>query len=155
MELMFVGRDTCEGWNDEAWEELKSQLCAEGAQWKGSKWMLLKTDFKPVAKAWASFVVQTLMHFYTIAAIMDGAPINVGELIANNIADFAAGNKKAIPHLSLINWLCEEVECDLYVNDLDALMMKPITDKYMEVFLKDYMERLHHLGAEEEAGQGP
>jgi len=40
---------------------------------------------------------------HTIAAILDGSPINVGELIANNIADFAAGNKKAIPHMSLIN----------------------------------------------------
>ena len=124
--------------------------------------MLLKAEFKPVAKAWTSFVVQTLdgtscsyeiplSRVHTVAAIMDGAPINVGELIANNIADFVAGNKKAIPHLSLINWLCEEAECDLFVNDLDALMMKPITNKYMEVFLKDYIERMQQLVAEEEA----
>jgi len=57
--------------------------------------------------------------------------------------------------LSLVNWLCEEAECNLYVNDLDALMMKPITDKYMEVFMKDYMERLQQLGVEEEAGEEP
>jgi len=136
-------RDTCGGWDDEAWEELKLQLCVEGAQWLGSKQMLLKSDFKPVAKAWASFVVQTLegtsctseiplVRAHTIAPIMDGSPINVGELIANNIADFATGNKKVVPHLSLINWLCEEAECDLYVNDLDAPMMKPLTKKYME-----------------------
>jgi len=76
--------------------------------------MLLKADFKPVAKAWASFVVHTLegtsytseiplLRVHIVAAIMDGAPINVRELIANNIADFAAGNKKVIPHLSFIN----------------------------------------------------
>ena len=53
-------RDTCESWDDETWEEVKSLLCVEGAQWQGSQRMLLKSDFKPVAKAWASFVVQTL-----------------------------------------------------------------------------------------------
>jgi len=159
-------RDTCEGWNKETCDEVKSLLCGEGAQWQGSKQMLLKDDFKPAAKAWASFVVQTLegtpcsseiplSRVHTVAAIMDGAPINVGELIANNIADFVTSNKKAIPHISLINWLCDEAECDLFVNDLDALMMKPITDKYMEVFLKDYLERLQQLGAQKEAGHQP
>jgi len=53
-------RDTCRGWNEEQWDEVKSLLCVEGAQWQGSKRMLLKSDFKPVAKAWTSFVVQTL-----------------------------------------------------------------------------------------------
>jgi len=86
---------------------------------------------------------------------MDGAPINVGELIANNIVDFATGNKKFVPHLSLINWLCEEADCDIFVNDLDAPMMKPLTGKYMDVFEKDYMERLQQLGAEEAAGEQP
>ena len=124
--------------------------------------MLLKSDFKLVAKAWASFVVQTLegtfcsseiplVRVHTIAAILDGSPINIGELIANNIDDFATGNKKVIPHLILINWLWEEAECGLYMNDLDAPMMKPITDKYMEVFMKDYVERLQQLAAEEAA----
>ena len=111
-------RDTCGGWNEEQWEEVKNLLCVEGAKWQGSRRMLLTADFKPVAKAWASFVVQTLegtscsseipllVRVHTIAAIMDGGPINVGELIANKIVDFVAGNKKAIPHMSLINWLC-------------------------------------------------
>ena len=140
-----------------------SLLCVEGAQWQGSKQMLLTSDFKPVAKAWASFVVQTLedtsctseiplTRVHTMAAITDGSPINVDELIANNIVDFVVGTKKAIPHMSLINWLCEEADCEFYVNDLEAKMMKPITDKYMEVFLADYLERMQQLGAEEEAG---
>jgi len=128
--------------------------------------MLLKSDFKPVAKALASFVVQTLegtscsseiplVRVHTIAAILDGSPINVSELIANNIADFAAGNKKVIPHMSLINWLCEEADCELCVNDTETKMMKPITDTYMEAFLKDYLKRMQQLGAEEEAGPQP
>jgi len=53
-------RETCANWDDETWEEVKSLLCVDGAQWQGSRRMLLKSDFKPVAKAWASFVVQTL-----------------------------------------------------------------------------------------------
>jgi len=145
---------------------VKSLLCVEGAQWQGSRRMLLKSDFKPVAKAWASFVVQTLegtscsyeiplASVHTIAAIMDGGPNNVGELIANNIADFAAGNKKAIPHLSLINWLCEEEECEIYANDLESKMKKPLTDTHMETFLKDYLERMKQLGDEEEADPQP
>jgi len=51
-----------------------------------------------------------------ITAIMDGEPINIGELIANNIADFATGTKKDVPHLSLICWLCEDADCDLFAN---------------------------------------
>jgi len=159
-------RDTCEGWDDETWEEVKSLLCVEGAQLQGIRRMLLKSDLKPVAKAWASFVVQTLegtlcsseiplVRTHTIAAIRDGGPINVGELIANNIVDFVAGNKKAIPHMSLINWLCEEADCELYVNDIETKMMKPMTDTYMVVFLKDYMERMQQLGAEEETSPQP
>ena len=159
-------RDTCESWDDETWKEVKSLLCVEGAQWHGSRRMLLKSDFKPIAKAWASFVVHTLegtsysseiplVQVHTIAVIMDGGPINVGELIANNIVDFAAGNKKVIPHMSLINWLCEEEDCELYVNDIETKMMKPLSDTYMEVFLKYYLERMQHLGAEEEAGPQP
>jgi len=79
--------------------------------------MLLRANFKPVAKVWASFVVQTLegtsctseiplLRLHTIVVIMDGSPINVGELIANNIYMFAYGSKKALPHLSMICWLC-------------------------------------------------
>jgi len=75
--------------------------------------MLLRADFKPVAKAWESFVVQTLegtsctleiplLRLHIIVVIMDGSPINVGELIAKNIDMFAFGSKKALPHLSMI-----------------------------------------------------
>jgi len=77
-----------------------------------------------------------------IATILDGEAINAGELIANNIYHFASGTKKAIPHLSLINWLCEEADIDLYANDLDVAMMKAITDRYMDGFVKDYVEHL-------------
>jgi hypothetical protein len=127
--------------------------------------MLLRADFKAYVKAWASFVVQTmegtsctseipLPRLLTLFAILDGAPINVGELIANNIYMFASGTKKALPHLSLINWLCEEQECDLFGNDLSAAMMKPINDTYMDGFVKDYHDRLHSIQVAEATAAG-
>ncbi|RHN52178.1 hypothetical protein MtrunA17_Chr6g0477621 [Medicago truncatula] len=137
--------EECKDWSDERWEELLLQICVEGAKWQGGSHMLLRADFKPHAKAWASFVVQTLegtsctseiplARLLTVFAILDGAPINVGELIANNIYMFASGTKRAIPHLSLINWLCEEQEFDLFANDISAPMMKPLNDTYMDSF---------------------
>jgi hypothetical protein len=67
---------------------------------------------------------------------------------------FDSGTKKALPHLSLINWLCEEEECDLFGNDLSATMMKPITDTYMDGFVKDYHERMHAIQVAEAAAAG-
>lgn len=117
--------------------------------------MLLKSDFKPVPKVWASFVVQTLegtscsaeipRRVHIIPTILDGAPINVGELISNNIYEFSRKSFRPVAHSSLICWLCEEADVDLYSNNLDASMMKPITDRIMEGFLKDYKEFLMKL----------
>ena len=157
--------EECKNWDDERWEELLMQICVEGAKWHGGSHMLLRADFKPHAKAWASFVVQTiegtsctseipLPRLLTLSAILDGAPINVGELIADNIYMFASGTKKALPHLSLINWLCEEEECDLFANDLSAAMMKPITDTYMDGFVKDYHDRMQTIMGAEAAAAG-
>jgi hypothetical protein len=52
--------EECKNWDDERWEELLLQICVEGAKWHGGSHMLLRADIKPYAKAWASFVVQTL-----------------------------------------------------------------------------------------------
>jgi len=57
--------------------------------------------------------------------------------------------------MSLINWLCEEEDYEIYVNDIETKMMKPLNDTYMEAFLKDYLERMQQLGAEEEADPQP
>jgi len=139
----------CKDWSDDKRDELKAQLCVDGAKWRGGSHMLLRADFKPVPNNWASFVVQTLEgttctseiplpRLHTIAAILDGAPINVSELIRNNIYMFTSGLKKDVPHLSMICWFCEEAECDHFANDLSAPMMKPLNDTYMDTFVKDY-----------------
>jgi len=50
----------CKDWSDEKWDELKAQLCVDGAMWRGGSHMLLRDELHTVAKAWVSFVVQTL-----------------------------------------------------------------------------------------------
>jgi len=128
--------------------------------------MLLKSYFKPVPNAWASFVVHTLegtscsseiplRQVHTIAAVFDGVPINGSELIANNIYDFVSKNWMAVAHSSLICWLCEEADVNLYSNDLHANTMKPVTDKIVEGFVKDYHEDLRKIQVEEEGGAQP
>jgi len=62
---------------------------------------------------------------------------------------FASGSKKALAHLSIICWICEEVECDLFASDLSAPMMKPLNETYMDTFVKDYHESLHAIQVEE------
>jgi len=77
----------------------------------------------------------SLPRLHTLSAILDGAPINVGELIADT---------------------CEEQECDLFANNVSAAMMNPITDTYMDGFVKDYHERMHAIMVAEVAvGQPP
>jgi len=49
----------------------------------------------------------------------------------------------------MIYWLCEDVDCDLFANDLSAPMMKPLNDTYMDGFVKDYHERIHQILVEE------
>ena len=64
--------------------------------------MLTYADFLPIPKAWASFVIQTLestlrtseiplRRVFSVSSILDHKPINVGELIANNIHEIATG----------------------------------------------------------------
>jgi len=100
------------------WDELITKLCRPGATWMSAR-MLTYADFLPVPKAWASFVIQTLestsctseiplKHVFTVSAILDHKPINVGELIANNIHMIVTGKKTVLGHGSIINWLCEK-----------------------------------------------
>jgi len=96
------------------WDELIAKLCCPGATWKSAK-MLTYADFLPVPKAWASFVIQTLestsctyeiplKRVFTVCAILDHKPVNVGELIANNIYSIATGTKTVLGHGSIINY---------------------------------------------------
>jgi len=60
-----------------------------------------------------------------------------------------------VAHSSLISWLCEEENVDLYADDIDAPTMKPITNKIMGGFMKDYMEYLRKIQVEEGGAPRP
>jgi len=95
------------------WDALIAKLCRPGATWKSAR-MLTYADFLPIPKAWASFVIQTLestlrtseiplRRVFSVSSILDHKPINVGELIANNIHEIATGKKTVLGHGSIIN----------------------------------------------------
>jgi len=149
--------------SEEDWEELLNTLCMEGMRWRKTK-MLNKADFKPIPKAWASFVVQTLestsctyeipiKRALTFAAILSGNPINVGELIANNIYEIVARKLKIVGNSSVINWFCEEVVIDEYKSYLDTPIIDPITDKTMDTFVKKYENYMREREGREYQGQ--
>ena len=136
--------------NRSDWDDVITKLCRPGATWKSTR-ILTYAYFLPVPKAWASFVIQTvesisftseipLKCVFTVFAILDHKPINVGELIANNIHTIATGKKTILGHGSIINWLCEKQLVQPFEGDLYTPTMKPITDKTMDVFMKKYDE---------------
>jgi hypothetical protein len=100
-------------WSASQWDELIAQMCRPWATWKNAR-MLTYTEFLPIPKAWASFVIQTLestscsseiplKRVLTVSDILDQKPINVGELIANNIHMIAKGNKTVYGQGSILN----------------------------------------------------
>ena len=110
------------------WDDLIVKLCRPGATWKRAR-MLTYAEFLPILKAWASFVIQTLestsciseiplKRVFTVSAILDQKPINVGFLIANNIHKIATGNKTVLGHRSIITWLCEKKLVQPFEGDL-------------------------------------
>ena len=77
-----------------------------------------------------------------MSAILDHKPVNIGELIANNIYMIAIGKKTVLGHGSIINWLCEKEMVQPFEGDLYTPTVKPITDKIMDVFVKKYEDFL-------------
>jgi len=147
------------------WDELIAKLCRPGATWKSAR-MLTYVDFLPVSKAWASFVIQTLestsctseiplKRVFIMSAILDHKPINVGELIANNIHMIAIGKKTVLGHGSIINWLCEKQLVQPFEGDLYTPTVKPITDNTMDVFVKLYEEFMRAREGGVAAGDPP
>jgi hypothetical protein len=133
---------------DKEWEELLVKMCRPGARWKRAR-MLTYSDFLPIPKAWASFVIQTLKstscnseiplkRVFTVASILDEKEINVGRLIANNIHELVTEKRAVVGHGSIINWLCEKQLVEEYDGDLYTATVQPITDTTMDGFVKKY-----------------
>jgi len=136
------------GMEDDQWDELISKMCRPGATWKRAR-MLTYADFLPFPKAWASFVIQTLestscnseiplKRVFTVAAILDEKPIDVGTLIANNIHELVTEKRAVVGHGSIINWLCEQKQVEEYDGDLYTSTVQPITDTTIDGVLKKY-----------------
>ena len=132
------------------WDDLIAKLCRPGATWKKGR-MLTYAKLLPIPKAWASFVIQMLestsctseiplRRVFTVSAILDKKPINVGELIANNIHEIATGKKTVLEHKSIINWLCKKQRVEEFEDDLYTPTVQPITNKTMDMFVKKYEE---------------
>ena len=136
------------GMEDEQWDELIAKMCRPGATWKMAQ-MLTYADFLPIPKAWASFVIQTLestscnseiplKRVFTVAAILDEKPIDVGTLIPNNIHELVTEKRAVVGHGSIINWLCEKKLVEEYDGDLYMSTVQPIIDTTMDGFVKKY-----------------
>ncbi|KEH16643.1 hypothetical protein MTR_0126s0010 [Medicago truncatula] len=130
------------------WDDLIRKMCKPESTWKRAK-MLTYADFLPIPKAWASFVIQTLestscnseipiKRVFTVAAILDEKPIDVGTLIANNIHEIATEKSSVVGHGSIINWLCEKQRVEEYDGDMYTSTVQPITDIIMDGFVKKY-----------------
>ncbi|PNX72570.1 hypothetical protein L195_g028463 [Trifolium pratense] len=108
-------------------QEIRSTLCRDEADWVRNKdetpSKLLTSNLTRNAKAWAIFVLRTLLpcshrsdltirKASLVTAILKGEQVNVGRLLANDLWGTANSSNTSsyIGHASLISKLCERVE---------------------------------------------
>ncbi|AET00734.1 hypothetical protein MTR_5g095330 [Medicago truncatula] len=123
-------------------QEIRSTLCRPEADWvrrkDGTPSRLHTSDLTPIAKAWATFILRTLLPCSNVSdltiqkatlltAILKGEPVNVGRLLANDLRATAncSSPKSYINHASLINKLCEK-------NEQIVKPSEPFTEKWIE-----------------------
>jgi len=124
-------------------------LCRPEADWvrkkDGTPIKLNSSDLTPIAKAWATFILHTLLPCSNVSelplqkatlitAILKGEPVNVGRLLANDLWGTAncSSPKSYINHASLINKLCERVRVYLEKNEEIVKPSGPVTVKWIE-----------------------
>ncbi|KAK2431924.1 hypothetical protein QL285_030092 [Trifolium repens] len=130
-------------------QEIRSTLCRDKADWvrnkDGTPSKLRTSDLTPNAKAWAIFVLRTLLPCSNtsdltiqkaslVTAILKGERVNVGRILADDLCGTAncSNPSSYISHASLISKLCERVEVYPEKNEE---MVKPsgaITAKWIE-----------------------
>jgi hypothetical protein len=139
-------------WGDSRWDKLLAQMCRPGATWKKAR-MLTYAEFLPIQTIESTSCSSEipLKRVLTVSAILDQKPINVGELIADNIHKFAKGSKSVYGHEIMINWLCEKKPVQEFEGDLHTPTTKPITDKTMDVLMKKYEEYMKRRSGAPEA----
>ncbi|GAU28337.1 hypothetical protein TSUD_256650 [Trifolium subterraneum] len=103
-------------------QEIRSTLCRDKADKDGTPSKLRTSDLTPNAKAWAIFVLRTLLpcshrsdltiqKASLVTAILKGERVNVGRLLADDLWGTAncPNPSSYIGHASLISKLCERV----------------------------------------------
>jgi hypothetical protein len=130
-------------------QEILSTLCRPEADWvrkkDGTPIKLNSSDLTPTAKAWATFILHTLLPCSNVSdlplqkatlitAILKGEPVNVGRLLANDLRATAncSSPTSYINHASLINKLCERVRVYPEKNEEIVKPSRPVTVKWIE-----------------------
>ncbi|KAK8574901.1 hypothetical protein V6N12_062578 [Hibiscus sabdariffa] len=108
------------GFEEEDFELIKDYLCEEGTAWNTTgrnPHSVSRTSLRPEAKLWNTFVKRNIMptfHNQTvdrtrlllIHTIMTGYHINVGEILAKELAAACANDKGILAFSCLISALC-------------------------------------------------
>ncbi|KAK8553662.1 hypothetical protein V6N13_122297 [Hibiscus sabdariffa] len=108
------------GFEEEDFELIKDYLCEEGTAWNTTgmnPYSVSRLSLRPEAKLWNTFVKRNIMptsHNQTvdrtrlmlIHTIMMGYRINVGEILAKELAAAYANDKGILPFLCLISTVC-------------------------------------------------
>ncbi|GAU28338.1 hypothetical protein TSUD_256660 [Trifolium subterraneum] len=130
-------------------QEIHSTLCRPKTDWVRSKdgtpAKLRTSDLTPNAKAWATFVLHTLLPCSNtsdltiqkatlLTAIVKGEPVNVGRLLADDLWSTAncSSPTSYINHASLIRKLCERVRVYPEKNEEMVMPSVSITAKWIE-----------------------
>jgi hypothetical protein len=124
-------------------QEIRSTLCRVRNDGTPSK--LCTFDLTPNAKAWAIFVLHTLLpcshtsdltiqKASLVTAILKGEQVNVGRLLADDLWGMAncSNPSSYIGHASLISKLCERVEVYPEKNEEMVKPSEAITEKWIE-----------------------
>ncbi|XP_045827335.1 uncharacterized protein LOC123919457 [Trifolium pratense] len=129
-------------------QEIHSTLCRPETDWirnKDGTPAKLRTGYlTPNAKAWAAFVLHTLLPcsdvcYLTVqkatlvTAILKGEPVNVGRLLADDLWSTAnSGHTSYLNHASLISKLCERVKVYPEMNEEMVMPSLSINAKWIE-----------------------
>jgi hypothetical protein len=131
----------------EEWDDLLTGLMKEGKGWirkhsTNNPQRLDTADLLPIPRAWASFILSTIVStsaaaemilaraFILLVLFSEQEQMDVGKLIAYNIHDMVHKNT-ALGHSCLINLLCEKAGVLAEPGDVILKSQVPITESTM------------------------
>ncbi|KAK9041294.1 hypothetical protein V6N11_016403 [Hibiscus sabdariffa] len=120
-----------EGFEEEDYEVIKNLLCQPNTQWNTTgrnPYSVSRQSLIPEAKLWNTFVKRNLLptsHNQTvdrtrlllISTIMTGFRVNVGEILANELAALCQSDKGILAFPCLVSALCRRVNTPMFDTD--------------------------------------